>query len=1391
MKKYFGFLFVFFSMLCLLSGCKKTNASCELELTSTDDSVSYSLSFKDLDGKQTNYKIEILKGDVLVDNDTFITEITAGTFYELEMNISYTVKVYLTDKSEFDFLVAESSVWTMKGTMTGVELPSATYAYDGTAKALEIMNLPQGAIVEYTGNNRIEAGVYEVIATVKKENYNDLVLKASLTITKTEGAFDLSDKEVVYDGNPQTIQAETELPLIYEYYIGDMKLDFAPVNAGEYKVKAIYMGDDNHSRIEREATLTIHKATYDMSGVVFEDKEYVYDGTEKTIVISGVLPEGVTAEYADNVLTNAGSITAHAVFTGNSENYYPIPSMEAVLTIQKADITLTASDIEVIFGENYEVEYDCSLDDSLIEIKYFDIHHEETAKPDDIGVYTAVISFAGNPNYKEKTVSVSITIKNPDYQDIIIGLEDIEITYGQSYEVNPTANQGVTADRLTVEYRDSDNRVIEKPVSAGNYRIVVSFPIDHENFLNPATKTVSLTIHKATYDMSGIVFENKEYVYDGTEKSLTVEGVLPEGVIPVYTENTLTNPGSLEVTVSFTGDSDNYNPVEAKTAVLTVVKKTLTITQAKPFVYGDKVDIASPATYAYSGITAEDWETIQAGISFTFADSAITAVSNAGSYDIKIDFAGTDFINAVDATISIVVDKAQHIIELLDLDETNSVTRVASSEFTYTVSAEQDSQYSYSADLRYAPAGVYSDFVITYPENENYFGATVTINVILTEPVSATDLFISEYYEGKSNNKFIILYNGTGKDVDLAEYSYATLTNGAKYTTAVNFTPFTALYALNNVESMILSTGTKLALCYKSGSNGVSADIQNALTEAGCTIFFASNLNYNGNDSVVLLHNGNIIDIFGVANGINPGDGWSFGGVANATMDHHFVRASYVFHPTALYREGYYLWNAEEWICYNDLNDFSMTANYTMDLSAEKVGSIVLKLAKEEYGLSAAPSASDIDCLIYAYQPELRYYTFDGTVYTELSEKPSAAGTYYIGFNDTQVMIAGKSYTLSGSKAVFYLGENQYVNGYMDGEDSKYISIYADTTVSFTREGHSVIFKQVKGIGFKVTYNAIEYIAAKPSDTEYYQVSFDGLVNAGTYTFEVFAESIPGEYISYTHVYNIIIEKADMTIEALADGTTASTLEYNESGHDITVISDTEFTLYVNNTVYQTAALDDTSYKLTYLIEATADGAAASYAFTAVSTDTNYNDYAFTVVVNRKITGSETYVEQVIYSTGFESAEGFTAGTVYNNSTVKNFGEEGKQWGVLGGTASTTDKIADSQSVQMRWYTSAPERLGYAFTDFDLEKVTAISFQYKSTGGLKLRLSYSMDSGQTWVEKAVYDAATAATEVSVVFTEELSANVRFKFEIVLPDSAPSTTSRLTIDCIEIKGNVLQ
>ena len=54
------------------------------------------------------------------------------------------------------------------------------------------------------------------------------------------------------------------------------------------------------------------------------------------------------------------------------------------------------------------------------------------------------------------------------------------------------------------------------------------------------------------------------------KKTLTVTGMLPDGVTVEYTANTLTDAGSVEVTASFTGDTKNYNEIDPMTATLTI-----------------------------------------------------------------------------------------------------------------------------------------------------------------------------------------------------------------------------------------------------------------------------------------------------------------------------------------------------------------------------------------------------------------------------------------------------------------------------------------------------------------------------------------------------------------------------------------------------------------------------------------------------------------------------------------------------------------------------------------------------------------------------------------------------------------------------------------------------
>ena len=73
-----------------------------------------------------------------------------------------------------------------------------------------------------------------------------------------------------------------------------------------------------------------------ITGITFSNLSIAYDGTEKQILITGTLPNGVSVSYTNNSGTNAGTYNATATMTGSEYNTLVL---NATLTITKINIT--------------------------------------------------------------------------------------------------------------------------------------------------------------------------------------------------------------------------------------------------------------------------------------------------------------------------------------------------------------------------------------------------------------------------------------------------------------------------------------------------------------------------------------------------------------------------------------------------------------------------------------------------------------------------------------------------------------------------------------------------------------------------------------------------------------------------------------------------------------------------------------------------------------------------------------------------------------------------------------------------------------------------------------------------------------------------------------------
>lgn len=139
-----------------------------------------------------------------------------------------------------------------------------------------------------------------------------------------------------------------------------------------------------------------------------------------------------------------------------------------------------------------------------------------------------------------------------------------------------------------------------------------------------------------------------------------------------------------------------------------------------------------------------------------------------------------------------------------------------------------------------------------------------------------TDLFISEYGEGSSNNKYIEIYNGTGADVDLSIYSLKLYNNGS---TTANVT-----YGLSGILAdqdvyIVANTQANIAIL-------ALADVTSGVT------------GFNGDDAVTLEKNSVAIDAIGTI-GIDPGTSWTVAGDIAGSFDKTLIRKSSICSPNA------------------------------------------------------------------------------------------------------------------------------------------------------------------------------------------------------------------------------------------------------------------------------------------------------------------------------------------------------------------------------------------------------------------------------------------------------------------------------------------------------------
>ncbi|OFX26182.1 MAG: hypothetical protein A2041_03195 [Bacteroidetes bacterium GWA2_31_9b] len=401
-----------------------------------------------------------------------------------------------------------------------------------------------------------------------------------------------------------------------------------------------------------------------------------------------------------------------------------------------------------------------------------------------------------------------------------------------------------TIDIEVTALTDRSDLVATFTISDGASIAIVAAPqesgVTHNDFTNPVTYTV--TAEDAT---------TKDWVVTVTN------------AVTASTEAEILTYSILGVDATIDGSTDNISVTLPYGTDPSALVATFTLSTGATA----KVGVVDQE----SGVTANDFTnpvnfTVTAEDGTTFIDWTVT---------ITIEEPNTD------ATVSSTEYNVNNTYNIINMVPEGTLLATFESNLTPATGA---TFVTYETDSITPATDLLDDYVVIVTAQDGITTNTYTIKLLVAG--GASDLFFSEYIEGSSNNKALEIYNGTGADVDLANYVIRINGNGSAWTSLFDFPAGT-----------IVANGDVYVIAHSAASAGILAVTDSIVTDpyGGGTSYVAV---FNGDDVRGLFKvegiDTTLIDIIGNYDLTDPGTAWTVAGIADATKDHTLVRKSTV-----------------------------------------------------------------------------------------------------------------------------------------------------------------------------------------------------------------------------------------------------------------------------------------------------------------------------------------------------------------------------------------------------------------------------------------------------------------------------------------------------------------
>ena len=240
---------------------------------------------------------------------------------------------------------------------------------------------------------------------------------------------------------------------------------------------------------------TVTLKNHDFAGLTFDDVTTTYDGTAKTLAVSG-LPTGAQVSYdKETSYTNAGEYTVKATVT--LANYNPV-ELTATLTIEKREVA-------VAFGGETTLKYNGNVQKTitaqatnLIGNDIVEIVVSYNGEMIEAGDYIVTATIADHPNYqltKNNTVNVTITrgthkitFRQTGYADVVKEVPDLA-----DLKDIPTPQK---ENGYTVVWAQTEFKTVTQDILVETIKTPITYDIEYvlnggkNNDNNPTTYTI-------------------------------------------------------------------------------------------------------------------------------------------------------------------------------------------------------------------------------------------------------------------------------------------------------------------------------------------------------------------------------------------------------------------------------------------------------------------------------------------------------------------------------------------------------------------------------------------------------------------------------------------------------------------------------------------------------------------------------------------------------------------------------------------------------------------------------------------------------------------------------------------------------------------------------------